>query len=433
MMSLVDLNNFYVSCERVFRPSLNARPVVVLSNNDGCAVARSDEAKALGIKMGAPWFEIRDLAQTAGLVALSSNYALYADMSDRVASLVAGFGPQHEVYSIDESFVDLTGVRGDLVARGLRMRERILRWTGIPSCIGIGPTKTLAKLANHIAKSAERKPGSYPTHHARVCHLGVFPKLELEALLAMTPASEIWGVGRQLTAQLAEGGITNALQLARLDPALVRRKWSVVLERTVLELNGLACIALEDAPPNKQEIACTRSFGQPVTQLQALIEAVSEFSSRAAIKLRQQNDLASTVQTFIRTSPFRRGQPQYSRAATVPLRRPTADTRQLVAAAVIGLKSIYQPGYNFAKAGVMLLDLQPVHVQQGELLLEDEVLPDQGHLMQTLDRLNVCFGKKTVVLGSAGLPAATRHWEMRQDRRTPHYTTRWADLPLVRA
>ncbi len=433
MMALVDLNNFYVSCERIFRPSLNARPVVVLSNNDGCAVARSDEAKALGIKMGAPWFEIRDLAQTAGLVALSSNYALYADMSDRVASLVAGFGPQHEVYSIDESFVDLTSVRGDLVARGLHMRERILRWTGIPSCIGMGPTKTLAKLANHIAKSAERKPGSYPTHHARVCHLGVLPKLELEALLALTPASDIWGVGRQLTAQLADGGITNALQLARLDPALVRRKWSVVLERTVLELNGLACIALEDAPPNKQEIACTRSFGQPVTELQALIEAVSEFASRAAIKLRKQNGLASSVQTFIRTSPFRRGQPQYSRAATVPLHRPTADTRQLVAAVIVGLKSIYQPGYNFAKAGVMLLDLQPVHVQQGELLLEDEVLPDQGHLMQTLDRLNVRFGKKTVVLGSTGLPAATRSWDMRQDHRTPHYTTRWADMPLVRA
>lgn len=433
MMSLVDLNNFYVSCERVFRPCLNARPVVVLSNNDGCAVARSDEAKALGIKMGAPWFEIRDLAQTAGLVALSSNYPLYADMSDRVASLVAGFGPQHEVYSIDESFVDLSGVRGDLVTRGLRMRERILRWTGIPSCIGIGPTKTLAKLANHIAKSAERKPGSYPAHHARVCHLGVLPQRELDALLAMTPASEVWGVGRKLTAQLAQGGITNALQLARLDPALVRRKWSVVLERTVQELNGLACIALEDAPPSKQEIACTRSFGKPVTALQALIEAVSEFTSRAAIKLRQQSGLASMVQTFIRTSPFRRGEPQYSRAITVPLRRPTADTRQLVAAAIVGLKSIYRPGYNFAKAGVMLLDLQPGHVQQGELLLDDEVLPDQAQLMQTLDRLNIRFGKKTVVLGSSGLPTAMRHWEMRQNRRTPCYTTRWADIPLVRA
>ncbi len=433
MMSLVDLNNFYVSCERVFRPSLNGRPVVVLSNNDGCAVARSDEAKALGIKMGAPWFEIRSLVQTAGLVGLSSNYPLYADMSDRVNSLVAGFGPQHEIYSIDESFVDLTGVRGDLVARGMQMRQRILDWTGIPSCIGIGPSKTLAKLANHIAKQAERCPDSYPAQHARICHLGALSSEEVDALLALTPVQEVWGVGRRLTAQLADGGITTALQLAQLDPALVRRRWSVVLERTVRELNGTACIALEDMPRNKQEIACTRSFGHPVTSFQELTEAVSEFASQAAVKLRKQCSLTCTVQTFIHTSPFRRNERQYSRAATIPLRRPTCDTSEVVAAVIAGLKCIYRPGYNFAKAGVMLLDLQPNDVHQAELIFDNEQEPDKGRLMHAVDKINVRYGKQTVVLGSAGIPSSRRGWEMKQERRTPCYTTRWDDMPLVRA
>ena len=284
MFALVDGNNFYVSCERVFRPDLNGKPVVVLSNNDGCAIARSNEAKALGIKMGAPWFEIRHFEESEGLVALSANFALYGDLSDRVASIIAGMGPAHEIYSIDESFVDLTGVKGDLTDRAHRVRERILQWVGIPCGVGIGQTKTLAKLGNYIAKTAERKPGSYPAKLAQVCNLASLTKAELQAVFEATPVNEVWGVGRKISTQLNEGGIMTVQDLVKLDPATVRRRWSVVLERTVLELQGMSCISLEDAPPPKQEIACTRSFGHPITELRHVSEAVTEFASRAAEK-----------------------------------------------------------------------------------------------------------------------------------------------------
>lgn len=263
MYALVDGNNFYVSCERVFRPSLNNRPVVVLSNNDGCAIARSNEAKALGIKMGAPWFQIKHLAESEGLVALSANFALYGDLSDRMMSLAADLGPCQEIYSIDESFIDLTGVRGNLIERSHKIRSRILQWVGIPCGIGIGATKTLAKLANHIAKTSERKPGSYPEHMAQVCDLTSLTKPELEAVMAATLVNEVWGVGRQITKQLNDGGVTTVLELVRLDPAMVRGRRSVVLERTVRELLGTSCIELDHAPAPKQEIAwpsCTSVF-----------------------------------------------------------------------------------------------------------------------------------------------------------------------------
>src|SRR5665647_304103 len=305
MYALIDGNNFYVSCERVFRPSLNGHPVVVLSNNDGCAIARSNEAKALGIAMGAPWFKIKHLAESEGLVALSANFALYGDLSDRMMSLAAGLGPRQEIYSIDESFIDLTGMRGNMVERSHKIRARILQWVGVPCGIGIGATKTLAKLANHVAKTAERKPGSYPDHLAQVCDLAALTPSELEAVMAGTAVNEVWGVGRRISAQLIEGGVNTVLDLARLDPAMVKRRWSVVLERTVRELQGTPCIELEHAPQPKQEIACTRSFGHPVTEIHELAEAITEFASRAAQKLRKQNSLAGQVLCFIRTSPFR--------------------------------------------------------------------------------------------------------------------------------
>ena len=432
MYALVDGNNFYVSCERVFRPSLNGLPVVVLSNNDGCAIARSNEAKALGIAMGAPWFKIRHMAESDGLVALSANFALYGDLSDRMMSLAAGLGPRQEVYSIDESFIELTGVRGNLVERSHKIRARILQWVGIPCGIGIGATKTLAKLANHIAKTAERKPGSYPAQLAQVCNLAALPAHELEAVLAATTVNEVWGVGRRIAAQLNDGGIHTVLDLARLDPALVRSRWSVVLERTVRELQGTPCIDLEDEPAPKKEIASTRSFGHPVTELSDLNEAVTEFASRAAHKLRKQCSLAGLVHVFIRTSPFRK-EPQFSRSMTVPLRRPTSDTGVIVAAAIDGLRAIYRPGFNLAKAGVMLIDLQPDTVQQAELDLQDDAAPERGLLMSTLDELNLRYGRGTVLMGSAGLGGERRTWSMKQERRTPGYTTCWADMLVVRA
>lgn len=430
MFALIDGNNFYVSCERVFRPSLNGRPVVVLSNNDGCAIARSNEAKALGIRMGAPWFQIRHLAHEQGLVALSANFALYGDMSERMMSVAAGLGPDQEIYSIDESFIGLHGVRGDLTLRGYRVRERILRWVGIPCGIGIGSTKTLAKLANHVAKQAERKPGSYPAHLAQVCNLSALPGEQRDAILAATPVGEVWGVGPRLATQLNREGVQTVLDLARMDPAMVRRRWSVVLERTVRELQGIACLSIEQMGVPRKEIACTRSFGHPVLALSDLREAVTEFASRAAEKLRRQSGTTSAVLSFIRTSPFR-PEPQYGASATTPLASPTADTGRIVEAALRGLQQVYRPGFSYAKAGVMLLDLQSDTVHQGELGLSDE--HDRGGLMQVLDEMNHRYGRGTLSMASAGLAGGQRVWTMKQQRRTPQYTTRWEDLAIVHA
>ena len=432
MYALVDGNNFYVSCERAFRPDLIGRPVVVLSNNDGCAIARSNEAKALGIAMGAPWFKIKHLVESDELVALSANFALYGDLSDRMMSLAAGLGPAQEIYSIDESFIDLTGVRGNLVERCFKVRSRIVQWVGIPCCIGIARTKTLAKLANHVAKTAERKPGIYPDKLMQVCNFADMTTQEFEVVLAATPINEVWGVGRRIATQLNDGGVQTALDLVKLDTATIRGKWSVVLERTVRELQGTPCIDLEDAPAAKKEIACTRSFGQPVTELSDLNEAVTHFASRAAEKLKKQGSTAHQVMCFVRTSPFRQHE-QYSRSICIPLRRPTADTSALVTTAVAGLKAIFRPGFNYAKAGVMLLDLQADSVCQVELDLEGDDTPSQTGLMSTLDGLNQRFGKGTVLMASAGLAGERRAWVMKQERRTPAYTTCWEDLAVVRA
>lgn len=434
MYALVDGNNFYVSCERVFRPSLQGRPVVVLSNNDGCAIARSNEAKALGIKMGAPWFQIRHLEEESGLVALSANFVLYGDMSDRMMSLAAGLGHRQEVYSIDESFVDLSGIRGDMTNRSRRVRERILQWTGIPCGIGIGPTKTLAKLANFIAKTAERKAGSYPEQHAQICNLSALAEAEIDGLMHRTEVTEVWGVGRRIGAQLHQAGIQSVLDLKRLDPATVKRRWSVVLERTVRELQGTPCIAFDDEPAPKSEIACTRSFGQAVTELSDLQQAISEFASRAAEKLRRQGSHAGQVLSFIRTSPFRVQDKQYSRSVVMPLRRPSDNSTEIAQAALAGLQAIYQPGYRYAKAGVMLMDLSPASRVQHELALDAEPQTnDRAKLMLALDGVNLRYGRGTLQLASAGLEGQGRIWSMRQERRTPGYTTRWDELAVAKA
>lgn len=429
MFALVDGNNFYVSCERVFRPSLEGHPVVVLSNNDGCAIARSDEAKALGITMGHPYFKIR--REFPGVIAISANFVLYGDMSNRFMGIAAALGPSQEVYSIDECFIGLAGVGGDLTRRSHVIRNRLQNWLGLPAGIGIGPTKTLAKLANHIAKSAVRKPGSYPADLGYVCNLAALPSSDLDAVLMATSVGDIWGVGRKIGAQLESIGVSNALQLANLDPSLVRQRWSVVLERTVRELQGQSCISLEDVAPAKQQIACTRSFGQRVSAYQPLAEAVSTFASRAAEKLRGQDGVASQVLVFIHTSPFSEGK-QYAKSATVRLQRPTADTRLLLKAAIKGLRSIYKPGYDFAKAGVMLMDIRPAGTVQGELDLFTDGEERSG-LMSAIDGINAKFGRTAIRVASTGAGDRRRDWQMRQELRTPHYTTRLADIPIARA
>ncbi len=383
------------------------------------------------MRMGHPWHEIRHLEKEAGLVALSANFALYGDMSDRMASLVAALGHRHEVYSIDESFVDLGGIPGDMTERAHAIRARVLQWVGIPCGVGIAPTKTLAKLANHVAKTAERKPGSYPAALAQVCNLAQLPREKLDAVLEATEVGEVWGVGRKIAAQLKDAGIETVLDLARLDPATVRRRWSVVLERTVRELQGMPCIGLDDQPPPKKEIACTRSFGQPISDLPALEQAVSTFASMAAQKLRRQASHTAHVLVFIHTSPYRKG-PQYARSITVPLLRATSDTVSIVHAALAGLRRIYRSGYAFIKAGVMLLDLHSAKLRQGELDLEPLEAQDcaRERLMEALDELNQRYGRGTLKLASAGIEAKGERasWAMRQERRSPAYTTSWNDM-----
>ena len=331
----------------------------------------------------------------------------------------------------EESFIGVAGIR-DITRRAQAVRERILHWTGIPCGIGIGSTKTLAKLANHVAKSADRKPGSYPSEFARVANLAALPEADLDAVLEATDLGEIWGIGRRIGEQLRAGGLKTALDVARLDAALVRKRWSVVLERTVRELQGQPCVAMESAVVSKKEIACTRSFGHPVLQLRALIEAVTDFATRAAEKLRWQHGRAGQVLVFIHTSPFRKQDHQYSRSITIPLRRPTADTSLLVTSAIRGLRAIFKPGFEYAKAGVMLLDLHHADVEQGELDL-DAHEPDRSALMTTVDAVNQRYGRGALKVASAGMAGEKRVWEMRQSLKTPNYTTSWEDLPVARA
>lgn len=435
MIALLDGNCFYVSCQVAFDPGLRGRPVVVLSCNDGAVIARSNEARALGIKMSQPWFQIRHMERSAGLVGLSAQFALYGDMSDRLMTLAAKMGSASETYSIDECFVDLTGLRGDLKARAQATRAEILQSLGLPCCVGIGPTKTLAKLANAIAKSAERSPGSYPAQHAGVCDLSTLSAQETRELLQRTPVGDVWGVGRRIGPQLATAGIHTAWDLSRMDATLARKQWSVMLERTVRELQGVSCIPLEEAPAPRQQIACTRSFGQPLASFEPLAEAVSEFATRAAEKLRRQGSHTTQVLVFVRTSPFRDPENQYSNATCVHLPRPGADTRAIVHAALQGLRAIYRPGYLLAKAGVMLLDLRPEGLVQQELALDEP--PGQSEsatrLNQAMDLINDRWGKGTIKVGSAALATAPRVWAARQQRLSPAYTTNWDDIPTARA
>jgi DNA polymerase V len=447
-IALVDANNSYVSMERVFRPSLVGRPVIVLSNNDGCAIARSEEAKALGIRMAQPWFEIRHLVDTAGLVALSANFALYGDMSERMMSVIAQFSPEVDVYSIDETFVGLDGMREHHTAIAQRIRERVLRWVGLPTCVGIGLTRTQAKLANHVAKTAERKPGVYPAHLAGVSNLAEMALSERQQIYAATDVGEIWGIGPRIGARLRAMGVRTALDFSKLDPGVVRRKFSIVLEKTLRELQGLRCLAMEEMPAVRQQIMVSRSFGSAVSDSRALIQAVTEFTSRAAEKARDQGSVAGAVTVFIQTSHFRASEPQYGRSITVPLRRPSADSAVLSSAAVVGLRGIYRPGYRYARAGVMLVDLEEQladgSIRQGELdlaggrgpsVVEDVACARTGRakLMQAMDAINLKHGRGSISLAATERASPSRQWEMRQERRTPRYTTHWDEMPIARA
>jgi DNA polymerase V len=444
VFALVDANNMYVSCERVFQPRLNGRPVVVLSSNDGACIARSNEAKELGVKMAQPWFQVRHLERSAGLIAVSANFELYGDMSSRMMAIEARYAPRQEVYSIDESFLDFTGVRGELLAIGRDLRAAVLKETGLPTSVGFGPTKTLAKLANHVAKTADRKTGSYPADLAQVCNFGLLAPAELDRIMASTEVDAVWGVGRRIGARLAEAGVRTVLDLARCDAAMLRRQFSVVLQKTLLELRGTSCMDLDDAPAARQQILVSRSFGKSVTEMAGIVEAVSEFASRAAEKLRAQGSVAGAVNVFFLTSTFRPDDRPHSVTVTVPLVRPTSDSRLFVDAVAEVVRHEFRPGFNYAKAGVMLLDLQPAAQVQGELDLfaspdvhgspgKDKARPA---LMAAVDALNMRFGRDAVHLGSSSTAVnghEVRSWSTRQERRSPRYTTRWDEMPVVKA
>jgi DNA polymerase V len=417
-IALIDVNNFYVSCERVFNPKLVGIPVVVLSNNDGCAVARSNEVKALGVGMGAPWFKFKDLAKQHGIIALSSNYALYADMSNRVMSILREYSPDQEVYSIDESFLDLTGFQSrDLIKYGQHMRKRILRWTGLPVCVGIGSTKTLSKLANHCAKKR-------PVFNS-VCNFNTMSPVDLDNLLGQVDVGEIWGVGRKLAPKLQALGFNTVLDLKRANPERLRQQFSVVMEKTIRELNGTVCIELEDIAPAKKQILSSRSFGHPVRDYNSLAESITLYMSRAAEKLRRQHSFAGSVHVYIRTSPFKLDALQYSNGMTIPLPSLTDDTRQLVNFALWGLRQIYRAGYEYAKAGVMLSELVTAQGVQTDLFSSVQASPKSEALMSAIDGINRKMGKESIKLASEGFK---RPWKMKQENKSPSYTTMWGEV-----
>lgn len=425
VFALVDCNNFYASCEKLFNPTLRDRPVVVLSNNDGCVVARSAEVKALGIPMGVPWFKLQQEAKRHGIVAFSSNYELYADLSNRVVEVLSHFSPAIEVYSIDESFLELSGFeRLGYQAYGAEIRQRIGDWLGLAVCVGIAPTKTLAKLANHAAKKSLAGTEG-------VCDFLSMQPEKLSCLLASIPVGEVWGIGRKFTSRLEAMGISSALQLREADAETIRARFSVVVERTIWELRGVSCLELEEVVPDKQQIMCSRSFGTLVYDRSELEEAVASYIGRAAEKLRAQNALAGALQVYIRTNIFKPEAPQYQKGLTVPLPEATSDTRLLVAWALRILRRIYRSGYGYHKAGVMLLDITPRGNQQFSLFVPSGVVSARGgRLMEALDGINQRYGRGTLRLAAEGVE---KSWQMRRGNLSPRYTTDWAGLPTVSA
>ena len=415
--AIVDCNNFYASCERVFRPDLKNVPLVVLSNNDGCVVARSQEVKDLGIKMAVPVFKIQDEIKRHGIQVFSSNYTLYGDISSRVMHTLEQISPHVEVYSIDEAFLDLSGI-GSLNDYGQMIRSTVLQHVGMPVCVGIAPTKTLAKLANYAAKKFKATQGVVDLRD---------PERQ-KRLMEITPVNEVWGVGRKLTESLQRRGVETVWQLAQMDTHQVRRLYSVVLERTVCELNGESCLEFEGTSSAKQQIVCSRSFGDKLTDYADLREAVCEFAARAAEKLRNEDRLALMVNVFIRTSPFDKTGPNYDNVATGRLTQASSDTPKILGLATRLFDMIWKDGYRYAKAGVMLGDFcSPDHVQPN-LFEDQQVCRESETLMQVIDTINRS-GQGKVWFGGQ---RPQKDWFMRQANVSPAYTTRWDSIPEVK-
>lgn len=421
MYALADVNSFYASCEKVFRPDLRNKPVVVLSNNDGCVIARSPEAKRLGIKMGVPWFQLKMTQFPEPVITFSSNYELYASMSNRVMSHIEELAPRVEQYSIDEMFLDVSGIDSciDFEDVGRQLREHVRNGTGLTIGVGMGPTKTLAKSAQWASKEWPQFGG--------VLALTTGNPRRTEKLLSLQPVEEIWGVGRRISRKLSTMGITTALQLARVNPAFIRKNFNVVLERTVRELNGVSCISLEEAPSPKQQIICSRSFGERVTTYEALRQAICQHAERAAEKLRGERQFCRHIAVFVKTSPFAVNEAYYANVASEKLLLPTRDTRDIISAAVKALDSIWLDGHRYAKAGVMLNDFTPSGVSQLNLFDEEQPRAQSDELMKVLDRINHS-GKGKIWFAGRGIAP---EWQMKRDMLSPAYTTRWSDIPVA--
>ncbi|HBR2997049.1 Y-family DNA polymerase [Klebsiella pneumoniae] len=421
MFALCDVNSFYASCETVFRPDLKGRPVVVLSNNDGCVIARSPEAKPF-VKMGEPYFKQKDMFRRHGIIAFSSNYELYADMSNRVMTTLEELSPRCEIYSIDEAFCDLTGVRNcrDLTDFGREIRETVLRRTHLTVGVGIAQTKTLAKLANHAAKQWQRQTG------------GVVDLSNLERqrkLMALLPVEEVWGVGRRISKKLEAIGIKTVLQLADTDIRFIRKHFNVVLERTVRELRGEPCLGLEEFAPVKQEIVCSRSFGGRITEYHEMRQAICSYASRAAEKLRGEHQYCRFISAFVKTSPFALNEPYYGNSASVKLLTPTQDSRDIITAATKCLDAIWRDGHRYQKAGVMLGDFYSQGVAQLNLFDDNAPRKNSEKLMEVLDHLNAKGGRGTLYFAGQGIQTA---WQMKREMLSPRYTTRFSDILSVR-
>ena len=415
MFALVDCNSCYASCEQIFRPDLRGKPVVVLSNNDGCIVARSKEAKALGIPDLDAYFKIAGLLKKHRVQVFSSNYQLYGDISQRVMNTLQEFSPEVEVYSIDEMFLELDGLPVELQDYGRQIKQRLWKDIRMPVGVGIAPSKTLAKLANHAAKHIAKTQG--------VCVLDAEHKWQW--LQKRLPVSKVWGIGRRLSKRLQLMAIHSVYDLAMADAKQLRRQFSVNVERTIEELNGVSCIPLEEQPPAKGQIFCSRSFGNKLTTLLPLQHAVSAYAARAAEKLRAQQHAASAVQVFINTSPY---EPDYySKSVVLQLPYSTDDSRLIVSVARAAVGQLFSPNRRYLKAGVGLLDLRDKHYQQHDLFTVGQSLKSDS-VMAALDRINKRFGQRSVYLASEG---SKERWRMRQQFRSPCYTTSWSDLPEI--
>lgn len=408
-IALVDCNAFYVSCETVFNPALRGKSVVVLSNNDGCVVARSPQAKAFKIKMAQPWHQVPKAVRQQS-IAYSSNYTLYADMSERVMTILRDMAPYQEVYSIDESFLDLSGIQ-HLHAHCHAIRQRVGQWTGLPVCVGIGSTKTRAKLANYVAKRYPRFQG--------VFDLEDLPTERQTKLFAQLPINEVWGVGRQTARKLQQQGIATVAQLRDADPKVIRQQFGVVVERTIAELNGVGCLDLESVTPPRQQIRSSRTFGRSIHDLTSLKSAVLSYVSRAAEKLRSQGSTARAMNVFITTNVFKPDLPQYTNSITVKLPTATDDTRTLAKYAGRAVEQLFRSGFEYKKAGLNLMQLEPKASRQMALLN----VPDdarQSRLNNALDQLNQRFGQDRVRLGCT---VSAQAWSMNRRNLSPSYTT----------